>query len=372
MGRGRGRSSLSAEGSELQLVAPSHPGKQLTTPENDRHLSLPLTDPAVRTNVSQNAELECSSALTEMEMDEVFAISTRTCTAREAFLSHAQHERFLQHSDTEASQLWTAPTSPGVSTVTEGVHVGSVSSARPRAWRVRTFEDFLSPLPPLQKRWGNWMTSRPFTKLGTSGSAFSPAKPHNDTRGRDLSDTMLLDQLNDTRGEDLFDGMLLDQLNGCNSKSSGSSTPYSPVQQAQRQQRVNLVGGLWRLCFTGSDFGPLSSASESSTPPGGANRNATTACHQHPEPNSTTSGQQEMQEQVESGNCSAEDDHLQVPMFAILEEDDRQPLVLAEHGARPSMGNNKGYESPKKSRALAETPVRLTKEPLGHFEKHVM
>ncbi|XP_026882427.2 uncharacterized protein si:dkey-112e17.1 [Electrophorus electricus] len=305
----REQSALDAEGSELQLVAPSYPGQQVPTPENDRHLDLPHTGSAVRTgcDVSQHAELECSSALTQLEMglDEVFMMAPRTCTARAAFVPHTQCEQFLRHTDTEPSHLQAAP---DVSTVTEGIHIGS-------------------------------------------GSAVSAVKTRNDTRLKDLPFSALRDQ-----------------VNGCQPESSASSAPYLPTQSVQRKQHLNSSGGLWRVRFTGPCCGLLSTASK---PPGGATGNATKVCQQYPEPNSATSGQQEMlQGRVESGSCPAEDEHGSVPA-PVSVEDELQPLVLAEHRVQPSLENKQGYESPMRSRALAGNHVRLNREPFGNFEKHV-
>ncbi|KAK1792170.1 hypothetical protein P4O66_012068 [Electrophorus voltai] len=369
----REQSALDAEGSELQLVAPSYPGQQVPTPENDRHLDLPHTvcvslsscpGSAVRTgcDVSQHAELECSSALTQLEMglDEVFMMAPRTCTYRAAFVPHTQCEQFLRHSDTEPSHLQAAP---DVSTVTEGIHIGSVSSAQ--SWAYRMFQDFLSPLPQMQK-W--WDSTHPFTKLVDRDTP--PAETRLQLGSEHLSGSAVsaVKTRNDTRLKDLPFSALRDQVNGCQPESSASSAPYLPTQSVQPKQHLNSSGGLWRVRFTGPCCGLLSTASK---PPGGATGNATKVCQQYPEPNSATSGQQEMlQGRVESGSCPAEDEHGSVPA-PVSVEDDLQPLVLAEHRVQPSLENKQGYKSPMRSRALAGNHVRLNREPFGNFEKHV-
>ncbi|KAL7839987.1 hypothetical protein SRHO_G00266450 [Serrasalmus rhombeus] len=91
-------------------------------------------------DVSQNAELQCSDGLTELELgtDEVFVISSGPNTAGPPFSPHTQRERFLRHSDTGPAQPsdWPTPDSSALSTSSRGGHVGSVVSARPRAWSV--------------------------------------------------------------------------------------------------------------------------------------------------------------------------------------------------------------------------------------------
>ncbi|TUM79443.1 putative palmitoyltransferase ZDHHC8 [Bagarius yarrelli] len=40
-----------------------------------------------------------------------------------------------------------------------------VGSSRPRAWTVRTFQDFVLPFPQLNRKWCSWNLTSPFTKL---------------------------------------------------------------------------------------------------------------------------------------------------------------------------------------------------------------
>lgn len=86
-----------------------------------------------------------------------------------------QRERFLRHSDTgpgpscdwPSADLNTSPT--GASSLKESSSAGS----RPRAWSVRTFQDFLPPLPQLHKKWCSWNSTSPFTKLVDSVSTWA-------------------------------------------------------------------------------------------------------------------------------------------------------------------------------------------------------
>lgn len=81
-----------------------------------------------------------------------------------------QRDRFLRHSDTGPGPAgdWPSPdpaTSPG------GTRTGKDGAcSRPRAWSVRTFQDFLPPLPQLHKKWCSWNSTSPFTKLVDSVS----------------------------------------------------------------------------------------------------------------------------------------------------------------------------------------------------------
>ncbi|XP_072521398.1 uncharacterized protein [Salminus brasiliensis] len=313
-----GAPNSGADGSELQLVAPNHTEQQLV-PDHDPSVALHHT----------------GTALT-------------------------QRERFLRHSDTGPSQPsdWLSPDSSALSTSIRAGCVGSAVSARPRAWSVRTFHDFLPPLPQLHKKWCSWNSTSPFTKLVDSGSPSSAADGHDDVRGKVLSD-----------------GHLQDRGNSSKSESSMSTASYPLSHSGQRQRRLNSTSNLRRARFNALCFGLLS-PSESSKPQGGANENTSTAS-QFSEPSGVPSGQQQQQKQKQveltagdSGlsysvrNHPAEDDHVSVPVFAISEEDDRQPLVLAEDVARPSMANGQSYESPKRlfSPAHSATP-NMTEEP---------
>ncbi|XP_022520453.2 uncharacterized protein si:dkey-112e17.1 [Astyanax mexicanus] len=339
-----GAPNSGADGSELQLVTPNHTEQQLV-PENDPSVTLHHTGSASAVcDVSQNAEL-CSDGLTELELgtDEVFVISSGPNATGPTVSPHTQRERFLRHSDTGPSQPsdWPTPDSSALSASSRAGYGGSSVSARPRAWSVRTFHDFLPPLPQLHKKWCSWNSTSPFTKLVDSGSPSSAGDGHDDVKAKVLSD-----------------GHLQDRGNGCKSESSMSTASYPLSHSAQRQRRLNSTSNLRRTRFNALCFALLSPSSESSKPQGGANENSSTA-FQFSEPSGSPSGQQQPQKPGETAagdnaisysvrNHPAEDDHVSVPVFAISEEDDRQPLVSAEDVARPSMVNGQSYESPKK------------------------
>ncbi|KAL7836973.1 hypothetical protein AOLI_G00282570 [Acnodon oligacanthus] len=129
-----GAPNSSADGSELQLVAANHAEPQLV-PEKDSSVRPPHTGSVSGCHVSQNAELQCSDGLTELELgtDEVFVISSGPNTAGHPFSPHTQRERFLRHSDTGPAHPsdWPTPDSSALSTSSRGGHVGLVVSARP-------------------------------------------------------------------------------------------------------------------------------------------------------------------------------------------------------------------------------------------------
>lgn len=90
--------------------------------------------------------------------------------------SYEQRERFLRHSDTSPGPVsdWPSPDPAASPTETHAAQDSSASCARPRprAWSVRTFQDFLPPLPQLHKKWCSWNSTSPFTKLVDSVSSY--------------------------------------------------------------------------------------------------------------------------------------------------------------------------------------------------------
>lgn len=83
-----------------------------------------------------------------------------------------QPERFLRHSDTGPGPSGDWPSADPNSSPIGGrsFKESSGSCSRPRAWSVRTFQDFLPPLPQLHKKWCSWNSTSPFTKLVDSVS----------------------------------------------------------------------------------------------------------------------------------------------------------------------------------------------------------
>lgn len=109
------------------------------------------------------------------------------------------------------------------------------------------------------------------------------------------------------------------------SDSSISNASYPLTHSAQRQRRLNSASNLRRSRFTGPCFGLLSDPTKASGVPHGSPS----------EPSLCSSSSTQCQ--GESGHAGkrrefpGEGDHISVPVFAISEEEDRQPLVSSEH-----------------------------------------
>lgn len=114
------------------------------------------------------------------------------------------------------------------------------------------------------------------------------------------------------------------------SDSSISNASYPLTQTAQRQRRLNSTSNLRRSRFTGPCFGLLSGTADPTKASGGPHAPGSPS---QPSPCPSSSNQC----QIESGQAGkrrefpAEGDHISVPVFAISEEEDRQPLVTSEH-----------------------------------------
>ncbi|XP_035514129.1 uncharacterized protein si:dkey-112e17.1 isoform X1 [Morone saxatilis] len=305
-----GVQNTGAEVSELQLMAENQTNLEATT-EQDNNNDVPPHTVSADGDISQNAEVDLScSGLTELDLgaDEVFIVSSAPSPSRLPFSPHTQRERFLRHSDTGPSPAgdWPSPdttTSPSSARSTK-----DGSGARPRAWSVRTFQDFLPPLPQLHKKWCSWNSTSPFTKLVDSAPSSSVA----DCRGADSRKVF-----SDVHLEAKADNSTI-------SDSSISNASYPLTQPAQRQRRLNSTSNLRRSRFTGPCFGLLSGTADPIKASGVPHTQGSPSEHS-PGSSSSTQCQSERRE------FPGEGDHISVPVFAISEEEDRQPLVSAEH-----------------------------------------
>ncbi|XP_038129563.1 uncharacterized protein si:dkey-112e17.1 isoform X1 [Cyprinodon tularosa] len=303
-----GAQSTAAEFSELQLMAENQ--AVLQTPMETDDSSQPHAVTADGDG-SQNVEADLScSGLTELDLgaDEVFIASSAGSPNRLPFYPQAQRERFLRHSDTGPSPSCDWPSVDANTSPTGGRSVKGGSCSRPRAWSVRTFQDFLPPLPQLHKKWCSWNSTSPFTKLVDAPSSLVP-----DCRGGDSRKV-----LSDAHLEAQADTSII-------SDSSISNASYPLTQPAQRQRRLNSTSNLRRSRFTGACFGLLSETKDplkgSGIPPG---------CPSDPSPGSS-SCHIESRAAGKRQDFPGEDEHISVPVFAITEEEDRQPLVSAQH-----------------------------------------
>ncbi|XP_029294731.1 uncharacterized protein LOC115012973 isoform X2 [Cottoperca gobio] len=311
-----GVQNTGAEVSELQLIAENQTDLEVTI-EQDNNNDSPRHTVSAGGDISQSAEVDLScSGLTELDLgaDEVFIVSSASSPSSLPFSPHTR-ERFLRHSDTGPSPAgdWHSPdsTSPNG---TRSSKDGSGGCARPRAWSVRTFQDFLPPLPQLHKKWCSWNSNSPFTKLVDS----TPSSLVADCKG--------------DHGRIVFSDVQLDAKadNSTISDSSISNASYPLSQPAQRQRRLNSISNLRRSRFTGPCFGLLSGTADPTKASGVPHAQGSPS-----EPSSVSSSS--TQSQIESGQAAkrcefqGEADHISVPVFAISEEEDRQPLVSAEH-----------------------------------------
>nr|XP_020446000.1 uncharacterized protein LOC109954785 isoform X2 [Monopterus albus] len=302
-----GVQNTGAEVSELQLMAENQANLEATI-EQDINDSVTHRVRA-GVNISQSADLDLScSGMTELDLgaDEVFIVSSAPSPSRLDLSPHTR-ERDLRHSDTGPSPArdWLSPDSTASTTDARSTKDGTSGCARPRAWSVRTFQDFLPPLPQLHKKWCSWNSTSPFTKLVDSAPSSLVANCRGDDSGKISSDVHLEAEAD----------------YGTISDSSISNASYPLAQPTQRQWRVNSTSNLRRSRFTGACFGLLSGTADPTKASG--------VPHAHGSNSEPNSGSSSSQCQIESGQ--AEGDHISVPVFAISEEDDWQPLVSAEH-----------------------------------------
>ncbi|XP_024132145.1 uncharacterized protein si:dkey-112e17.1 [Oryzias melastigma] len=311
-----GVQNTAAEVSELQLMAENQADLETAAEADPNDDSPPHTAIVADGEVAGNTEVDLSCCgLTELDLgaDEVFIVSSNTTPSGLPFSPLTQPERFLRHSDTGPSPSGDWPSADPNSSPIGGrsFKEGSGSCSRPRAWSVRTFQDFLPPLPQLHKKWCSWNSTSPFTKLVDS----APPSLRSDCRGAD--------------SRKVFSDVHL-EANGDSSNISDSSisnASYPLAQPAQRQRRLNSTSNLLRSRFTGPCFGLLT---ENKRPAEGVPPASPS------EPAQGFSSSSSTQCQAESGlagkrrDFPSEADHISVPVFAISEEEDRQPLVSAE------------------------------------------
>ncbi|KAM4616233.1 uncharacterized protein ACJ7VT_009178 [Polymixia lowei] len=345
-----GEQNAGGEVSELQMVAANQTGLEVSAEQDNNNLSLShCLNHGVSAcgEISQNAELELSSGgLTELDLgtDEVFMASSAPSPIRLPFSPHMQRERFLRHSDTGPGPMsdWPSPGPTASPTGARSAKDSSSSCARPRAWSVRTFQDFLPPLPQLHKKWCSWNSTSPFTKLVDS----APSSLVGDCKGEDSRKVF-----SDVHLEAKVD-------NSPFSDSSISNASYPLTQPAQRQRRLNSTSNLRRSRFAGPCFGLLSGTADPTKTSGVAHSQASPPEASHM-PSSSCQLQGESSQTGKRRDFPTEADHISVPVFAISEEEDRQPLVPAEHlgqasassmlngrvrgsyeGRRPAMGSS--------------------------------
>ncbi|XP_061585738.1 uncharacterized protein si:dkey-112e17.1 [Cololabis saira] len=321
-----GVQNTGAEVSELHLMAENQVNRE-TTIEPDNNNDSPPHTVGGGGEVPQSAEVDLScSGLTELDIgaDDVFIVSSGTSPSGLPFSPLTQRERFLRHSDTGPGPACEWSSSDPDTSPAGARSFRDAGCSRPRAWSVRTFQDFLPPLPQLHKKWCSWNSTSPFTKLVDS----TPSSLIAGSRGGD--------------GRKGFSDVHLEAKAdaGATSDSSSISNASFPLTQpAQRQRRLNSTSNLLRSRFTGPCFGLLS---ETKDPPEGSGAQpgspspepssiSVSSSVSIPSPSSSGQGKVETAPAGKRREFPSEGDHVSVPVFVISEEEDRQPLVSAEH-----------------------------------------
>ncbi|XP_041855193.1 uncharacterized protein si:dkey-112e17.1 [Melanotaenia boesemani] len=312
----QGVQNTGAEVSELQLMAENQANLE-TTIEQDNNNDSPLHTVSAGGDFTQNAEVDLScSGLTELDLgaDEVFIVSSAPSPSGLTFSPHTQRDRFLRHSDTGPGPAcdWPSVDPMASPAGARSLKDSSSACARPRAWSVRTFQDFLPPLPQLHKKWCSWNSTSPFTKLVDSAPTSLVADCRRGDNRKVFSDVHL---------EANADTSMI-------SDSSISNASYPLTQPAHRQRRLNSTSNLRRSRFTGPCFGLFS---ETKDPLKGTSAPTASPPESNPGSSSSTQCQIEGGQAAKRRDFPGESDHISVPVFAISEEEDRQPLVSAEH-----------------------------------------
>ncbi|KAM9391519.1 uncharacterized protein KZ484_003011 [Pholidichthys leucotaenia] len=311
-----GVQNTGAEVGELQPMAKNQATLEKTRELDSTKNNLTYTA-SVGSDVTQNAEVDLScSGLTDLDLgaDEVFIASSPSSSRGLPFPTHKTQERFLRHSDTGPVDDWPSPDSTTSPTGARSTKDGDNGRARPRAWSVRTLQDYLPPLPQLHKKWCSWNATSPFTKLVNS----APTILINNCRGED--------------GRKIFSDIHLEAKADTSiiSELSTSNASYPLTQPAQKQRCLNSTGNMRRPRFTGPCFGLLSTTAN---PAKGSRALNTPGSHSETSSSSSSSAQcqTESSQAGKRRDFPGEGDHVSVPVFAISEEEDRQPLVSAEH-----------------------------------------
>ncbi|XP_007899960.2 uncharacterized protein si:dkey-112e17.1 isoform X1 [Callorhinchus milii] len=330
-GHENGIQNSAADISELQLVVANGTSQELSTENENNNHSVSLE----RVGNSVHTEMEVTStvsAVTESGSDEVFVISAGPGLGTLHFSSFkTKNPRNLKRSVTSPATVCDClmPETVGGPEQMLNKHKaedGQGSPPRPRAWSVRTFQDFLAPLPQLRREWRSWTTASPFTKLvENSGTDRLRGDGQPEINRKVLSDVQL-----EAKGEYLC-------------SSSGSTASYPLTQSAHCQRKLLTPTNLKRTWFGSPCFGFQPSSPhrakprEPATHPGPARQalpqyESHSPGHKVPAESATPYTAEGLQTDPAQGRDLATDtDRTNVtkPVFVISEESDaQQPLVL--------------------------------------------
>lgn len=301
---------------ELQLVVPGQEN------ENNNHsIGRDTAIEYIGEQSDRRPGMAPTSSMTESGSDEVFVISAGHGARDFDFTSYpVQKNNSLRRTMTSPSsvsnwQTWDPSTGSGDPVDREDVSSGP-DPPRRRTWSVRTFHDFLAPLPKLQKKWCSWSTGSPFTKLVDSGL----------TAGAGNSSEDSSEQANST-------AHMGRASEPPHSQPSNSSASHPHSQSAQRQRKV-YTGSLKK-----SHFGSPSFGFRASSPDEGQEEHER-AAQEIRSLEIPHIGQETAKEGLSPGKRSlgsitrTKDFCMEIekpkPVFIISEEEDQQPLVLAE------------------------------------------
>ncbi|XP_069727183.1 uncharacterized protein [Phaenicophaeus curvirostris] len=339
---------------ELQLVVPSR--------ENENNNHSVSREPAV---TSCGGSTECSpqdtdpdvpsstsAVTTETGSDEVFIISAGPGASGLSFTTYRIQDKNLKRSVTSPASVSDWLTSNHAAAGADAVEKGNVQLEnhypRQRTWSARTFHDFLAPIPQLQKKWCSWTTNSPFTKLVDNSGLPTAARSQGVPTRKVISATEI-----EGATETIY------------SDSSASNASYPLTLSAQRHRKLSSCN-LKKSRFGNPYFGFLASSPDSkhvkSLDPTRHLGAASPVNSQSPKNSLESSNLLKIN--LVNGSKTKElmvETDKNKPVFVISEEDDQQPLVLAEHLSQ--CGDHLSEQNAVCAPAVADKqPVVLTVE----------
>ncbi|XP_062873860.1 uncharacterized protein LOC134335279 [Trichomycterus rosablanca] len=114
---------------------------------------------------------------------------------------------------------------------------GPAGSARPRAWSVRTFHDFLLPFPQLHRKWCSWNLTSPFSKLVDSSVSSGSVMDGGDHRNLLSGSSLIfcsLPQSHSARRQRRFNPSRFNSSSAASKHvSDPEGAPYGPEENVQ-------------------------------------------------------------------------------------------------------------------------------------------